>query len=51
LKGSYSGGMLGGPNTTRNVEYKDAKVDFTGLEVSIGVFMKSGGPQKPKRRR
>ena len=51
LTGSYTGGMLGGSNTTKNVEYKDAKVDFTGLEVSIGVFMKSNGPQKPKRRR
>jgi hypothetical protein len=52
LTGSYVGGMLGGPNMTRNVEYKDAKVDFTGLEVSIGVFMKSNsGPGRPKRRR
>jgi hypothetical protein len=52
LKGSYTGGTLGGVNTTRNVEYNDAKVDFTGLEVSIGVFMKSNsGPQRPKRRR
>ena len=52
LTGSYSGGTLGGPNVTKNVEYKDAKVDFTGIEVSLGVFMKSnGGPQKPKRRR
>lgn len=52
LKGSYSGGLLAGPLQTKDVEYKDAKVDFTGLEVSIGVFMRSGGgPQKPKRRR
>lgn len=51
LTGSYTGGMLGGSNTTKNVEYKDAKVDFTGLEVSIGVFMKGNSPQKPKRRR
>jgi hypothetical protein len=51
LTGSYSGGTLGGPNITRNVEYKDAKVDFTGLEVSLGVFMKSGGRQPAKRRR
>jgi hypothetical protein len=50
LKGSYSGGLLGGNNTTKNVEYKNAKVDFTGFEVSIGVFMKSNSPRKPKRR-
>ncbi|HZY81366.1 MAG TPA: hypothetical protein VFE50_17710 [Cyclobacteriaceae bacterium] len=52
LSGSYSGGMLAGPNETKSAEYEDAKVDFTGLEVSIGVFMKGGGggPQKKRRR-
>jgi hypothetical protein len=42
LTGSYSGGVLTGPGETKNVEYKDAKIDFTGLEFSIGVFMRSG---------
>lgn len=52
LKGSYTGGLLAGPLQTKEVEYKDAKVDFTGLEVSIGVFMRSGGgPQRAKKRR
>ena len=51
LKGSYTGGLLGGPNETKSVEYNDAKIDFTGLEFSIGVFMlNNGGPQKKKRR-
>jgi hypothetical protein len=48
LTGTYRGGMLGGTNQVRNVEYPDAKIDFTGLEVSIGVFMTSGGGGKPK---
>lgn len=52
LTGSYTGGILGGSNQTRTANFDDAKVDFTGLEVSIGVFMRSGGgPQKPKKRR
>jgi len=53
LTGSYTGGMLGGSNETKNVSFDDAKVDFTGLEVSIGVFMRSGGGGRPttKRRR
>lgn len=42
LTGSYSGGDLGGPGETKNVDYPDAKIDFTGLEFSIGVFMSSG---------
>ncbi len=53
LTGSYTGGSLSGPNETKSVQYDDAKVDFTGLEVSIGVFMRSGGggPPRPKRGR
>ncbi|MBL7865230.1 MAG: hypothetical protein JNK10_10155 [Cyclobacteriaceae bacterium] len=42
LTGSYTGGMLGGTNTRTDVEYKDAKVDFTGLEFSIGILFKTG---------
>ncbi len=42
LTGSYSGGMLSGSNSTVQAEYKDAKVDFTGLEFSIGINFKTG---------
>jgi hypothetical protein len=49
LTGSYTGG-----NTTletRPVDYADAKIDFTGLEFSIGLIFNSGGggPPAPKR--
>jgi hypothetical protein len=51
LTGSYTGGMLGGANQTKAAQYDDAKVDLTGLEVSIGVFMTgNSGPQRKKRR-
>lgn len=51
LTGSYSGGVLGAPNQTKAAQYDDAKVDLTGIEVSIGVFMASNsGPQRKKRR-
>lgn len=42
LTGSYSGGMLGGTNSSVTADYKDAKVDFTGLEFSIGILFKTG---------
>jgi len=55
LTGSYSGGnlnsLIGQPVA---VDYKDAKIDFTGLEFSIGLIFGSGGGtsrSKPKRRR
>jgi hypothetical protein len=52
LTGSYTGGTLGGSNQKKSVNYEDAKVDFTGLEVSIGVFMLSNsGQQRAKKRR
>ncbi|MEL7002687.1 MAG: hypothetical protein AAFN93_08105 [Bacteroidota bacterium] len=38
LSGSYIGGPLNGPLETREVSYDDAKLDFTGLEVSIGIL-------------
>jgi hypothetical protein len=50
LQGSYTGGTTG--LETKSVDYKDAKVDFTGLEFSIGLlFNTGGGGSKPKRRR
>jgi hypothetical protein len=42
LSGSYSGGDLSGPGETKPADFADAKIDFTGLEFSIGVFMRSG---------
>ena len=53
LSGSYIGGPAAGPMTTvGNVDYKNAKVDFTGFEFSVGVIMTGGGgPQRPKARR
>lgn len=38
LNGSYTGGTMTGPLTTREVDYADSKVDFTGLEISIGIL-------------
>jgi len=53
VKGSYTGG-----NTaleTVNFDYSDAKIDFTGLEVSIGIIITQGGggngPKKKAKRR
>jgi len=38
LTGSYTGGTMNNPLETIPVDFKDAKVDFTGLEFSIGVI-------------
>lgn len=53
LKGSYIGGTIIGPNENVPLDYKDAKVDFTGLEFSVGLNFDTGGgkPSKSKRRR
>jgi hypothetical protein len=54
LTGNYIGGKMGGSLTTVNVDtdFKNAKVDFTGFEFSVGVILTGGGgPQKPKARR
>ncbi|MEJ1241567.1 hypothetical protein WBG78_25695 [Chryseolinea sp. T2] len=48
LKGNYIGGN--DALETKNIDYADAKIDFTGLEVSIGVIMTTGNG-RPKRRR
>ncbi|MEQ8927714.1 MAG: hypothetical protein RLO81_17995 [Fulvivirga sp.] len=39
IKGSYTGGNMAGPLVTREVDYKDATLDFTGLEISLGVII------------
>ena len=49
LTGSYSGGSS--TISTVPVDYKDAKIDFSGLEFSIGLMFSSGGGSIPKRRR
>ena len=42
LSGNYSGGLLGGSNQTMLADYPDAKIDFTGLEFSIGILFTGG---------
>jgi hypothetical protein len=50
LSGSYSGGN--NSIETKSVDYKDAKIDFSGLEFSLGLtFNSGGGGSKPRRRR
>jgi hypothetical protein len=49
LKGSYTGGADN--LETREVEFSDAKIDFTGLEFSIGLIFSSGGGNAPKQTR
>lgn len=52
LKGSYTGGINGSPNQTKAADFADARIDFTGLEFSIGVFMLSNSKgSSPKKRR
>jgi hypothetical protein len=38
LTGTYSGGTLGGSNQTIQADFTEGKIDFTGLEFSIGVI-------------
>lgn len=38
LQGNYTGGLISGPNQTVAADFPDAKIDFTGLEFSIGVL-------------
>jgi hypothetical protein len=50
LKGSYTGGGPGGIETINvNDDFKKAKIDFTGLEFSIGLTFNSGGGGGPKK--
>lgn len=42
ITGSYTGGTLAGPLATEEVDYDKGKIDFTGLEFSIGVIMRGG---------
>ena len=50
LTGSYSGGTS--TIETKHVEYRDARIDLTGLEFSVGVIFDSqAAPARKKRRR
>lgn len=55
LTGSYTGGTFSGGSPaieTVAVDYPDTKIDFTGLEFSVGITFSAGrGPAKPARRR
>ncbi len=53
ITGNYIGGNMAGPLQTMQVNYKDAKVDFTGFEFSIGLIFSgnSGSGKKPTARR
>jgi hypothetical protein len=42
MRGTYTGGSLGGNLETREADFRDAKVDFTGLEISIGILFTGG---------
>lgn len=51
IEGSYTGGTSGALETVA-VDYKDANVDFTGLEFSISLlFDTGGGPSQGKKKR
>ncbi len=41
LRGSYTGGTLQSGLQTLTGEYKDSKLDFTGLEVTMGILFNS----------
>lgn len=51
VKGSYTGGT--DALETKTVDYNEARLDFTGLEFSVGLIFSSGnsGPKAPKRRK
>lgn len=49
LEGSFTGGTTS--IETQEALYPDAKIDFTGLEVSIGLIFSSGNAKPAPRRR
>ncbi|MFM7852565.1 MAG: hypothetical protein ACKO96_11775 [Flammeovirgaceae bacterium] len=50
LKGTYTGGPLNQLPETKIVDYKDAKIDFTGLEFSIGLLFSTGSSGGKRKR-
>jgi hypothetical protein len=54
LEGTYTGSDADGPPLTDEINYKDAKIDFTGLEFSISLIFDTGagpGPGKKSKKR
>lgn len=56
IEGTYTGSDSGGTLSTTEIDYKDAKIDFTGLEFAISLIFDTGGGPSPgkkskKRRR
>lgn len=49
LEGSFTGGST--TLETQDVQYQDAKIDFTGLEFAIGLIFTSGNAKAPPRRK
>jgi hypothetical protein len=50
LQGSYSGGNST-IETMNDIEYAEAKIDFTGLEFAIGLIFTSGNANPPAKRK
>jgi hypothetical protein len=51
LSGEYQA-YDGASSTTATVDYDNAKIDFTGLEISLGlIFSSGGGPSAPKKKK
>ncbi len=53
IEGTYIGGNDGEPLTTRTVDedFKDSKMDFTGLEFSISLLFDTGGGPAPGKKK
>ncbi|HEX8041035.1 MAG TPA: hypothetical protein VF490_17905 [Chryseosolibacter sp.] len=49
LQGSYTGGNS--TLETVQVDYQDAKIDFTGFEFAVGLIFSSGNSKAPARRK
>lgn len=50
LEGTYTGSDSGGNLSTTEIDYKDAKIDFTGLEFSISLIFDTGGGPGPGKK-
>ena len=52
MTGSFTGGTASLQTITLTDEFSKAKIDFTGLELSLGLIFESGGgaPRKKRRR-
>ncbi len=41
MNGTYTASTENGPPVTNNIDWSDTKIDFTGLEISIGILFGS----------